>query len=383
MTEPVKFKDMPYERPDLEAVKAEYARLAQALADAATLEAADAAFLEKDQLDRHTQTAAELAMIRHVIDTRDEFYDAEASFWDEAQPELQQAADAFTAALLSSPFRPQLEGKYGTLLFAQAEQERRTIDPAIVGDMKRENALAQEYVKLIASAQIPFEGGTYTLSQLTPFKKSADDAQRLAAWKAEGAWYKEHQADFDRIYDELTHVRDAMGKKLGYENYLPLGYDRMGRLSYGREDVERFREAVRTYVVPLADKVYRAQAERLGVEYPLSFADEALSFRSGNPAPRGTADDVLEAGRTFYRALSPETGEFFDMMLERDLMDVLSTEGKAGGGFMTQIPDYNVPFIFANFNGTTTSPSSLPTSTARRATSRWSRTRRATRSPTT
>ena len=352
MNEPVKFKDMPYERPDLEAVKAEYARLAAALADAETPEAAEAAFLEKDQLDRHTQTAAELAMIRHVIDTRDEFYDAEASFWDEAQPELQQAADAFTAALLSSPFRPQLEEKYGTLLFAQAEQERRTIKPQIVEDMKRENALAQEYVKLIASAQIPFEGGTYTLSQLTPFKKSADDAQRLAAWKAEGSWYKEHQADFDRIYDELTHVRDAMGKKLGYKDYLPLGYDRMGRLSYGREDVERFREAVRTYVVPLADRIYRAQAERLGVEYPLSFADEALSFRSGNPAPRGNADDVLEAGRTFYRALSPETGEFFDMMLDRGLMDVLSTEGKAGGGFMTQIPDYNVPFIFANFNGT-------------------------------
>ena len=352
MNDAVKFKDMPYERPDLEAVKAEYARLAESLASAETLEAAEAAFLEKDQLDRHTQTAAELAMIRHVIDTRDEFYDGEASFWDEAQPELQSAADAFTAALLATPFRAQLEEKYGTLLFAQAEQERRTIKPEIVEDMKRENALAQEYVKLIASAQIPFEGGTYTLSQLTPFKKSADDAQRLAAWKAEGAWYEEHQADLDRIYDELTHVRDAMGKKLGYENYLPLGYDRMGRLSYGREDVERFREAVRTYVVPLADKVYRAQAERLGVEYPLSFADEALSFRSGNPAPRGTADDVLEAGRTFYRALSPETGEFFDMMLERDLMDVLSTEGKAGGGFMTQIPDYDVPFIFANFNGT-------------------------------
>ena len=352
MSDSVKFKDMPYERPDLEAVKAEYARLAAELAAAETPEAAESAFLEKDQLDRHTQTAAELAMIRHVIDTRDEFYDGEASFWDEAQPELQSASDAFTAALLATPFRAQLAEKYGELLFAQAEQERRTIKPEIVEDMKRENALAQEYVKLIASAQIPFEGGTYTLSQLTPFKKSADDAQRLAAWKAEGAWYKEHQADFDRIYDELTHVRDAMGRKLGYENYLPLGYDRMGRLSYGREDVERFREAVRDYVVPLADKIYRAQAKRLGVEYPLSFADEALSFRSGNPAPRCTADDVLEAGRTFYRALSPETGAFFDMMLDRDLMDVLSTEGKAGGGFMTQIPDYNVPFIFANFNGT-------------------------------
>ena len=40
------------------------------------------------------------------------------------------------------------------------------------------------------------------------------------------------------------------------------------------------------------------------------------------------------------------------MMLDNDLMDVLSTEGKAGGGYCTSILDYDVPFIFANFNGT-------------------------------
>ncbi|WP_204793434.1 M3 family oligoendopeptidase [Olsenella profusa] len=346
------FKDMPYERPDLVAVKARYEELARALEGAGSFEEADAAFVEKDQLDRHVQTLAELVYIRHTIDTRDEFYDAESSFWDVAQPELAQADDAFKAALLSTPYRARLAEKYGELIFAQAEQERRTFSPEIVEDMKRENALTQEYVKLLASAQIPFEGGTYTLSQLTPFKRSADDATRLAAWKAEGAWYKEQQPQLDRIYDDLVHVRDAMGRKLGHENYIPLGYDRMGRLSYGREDVERFREAVVAHVVPLADKIYRAQAERLSVEYPLSFADETLSFRSGNPTPRGTAEDVLEAGRTFYRALSPETGSFFDMMLDRGLMDVLSTEGKAGGGYMTMIPDYDVPFIFANFNGT-------------------------------
>ena len=39
-------------------------------------------------------------------------------------------------------------------------------------------------------------------------------------------------------------------------------------------------------------------------------------------------------------------------MLDGELLDVLSTEGKAGGGYCTSIPDYGVPFIFANFNGT-------------------------------
>ena len=39
-------------------------------------------------------------------------------------------------------------------------------------------------------------------------------------------------------------------------------------------------------------------------------------------------------------------------MLDGELLDVLSTEGKAGGGYCTSIADYRVPFIFANFNGT-------------------------------
>ncbi len=116
--------------------------------------------------------------------------------------------------------------------------------------------------------------------------------------------------------------------------------------------MEKFRAAVVKYLVPVADRIYRRQAERLGKQYPMSFADNALEFRSGNPRPAGTPDDILAAGRKFYDALSPETSEFFRVMLDNELLDVLSTEGKSGGGYCTSIPDYEVPFIFANFNGT-------------------------------
>lgn len=352
MPDAIKFQDMPYERPDLADLKTRLRTLTERLSAAGDFAAADAVFLEKDELERHIMTLSTLVEIRNSINTLDEFYDAEVTFWNDAKPELREVDDAWTAALLASPFRQRLAATYGELLFRQAEQERRAFSPAIVGDMKRENALSMEYDKLIASAQIEFEGGTYTLSQLTPFKRAVDDARRLAAWKAEGLWYKRNQPQLDRIFDDLVHVRDTMGKKLGHENYLPLGYDRMGRLSYGRTDVERFRAAVRAHVVPLANRIFLEQARRIGRPYPLSFADEGLSFRSGNPRPEGTPDQILEAGRTFYSELSPETHAFFDTMLERNLMDVLSTKGKSAGGYMTQIPDYDVPFIFANFNGT-------------------------------
>ena len=348
----MKFKDMIYTRPDVEALKATMAEQTQRLKNAASYEEARAVFMESEELGKHFQTMATLCSIRHSIDTRDEFYDAEEKFIDNAAPELQEYQQAWTMALLESPYRADFAAEFGDLMFVNAEIQLKTFSPEIIPELQQEALLTQEYQKLIASAQIPFEDGVYTLVQLGKFTTDPDDARRLAAWKASGQWYKDHQADLDRIYDELTHLRDTMGKKLGYEGYTTLGYYRMGRNCYGKDDVEKFRAAVQKYLVPVAAKIYEKQAARLGKEYPLSYADAALEFRSGNPRPVGTPDDILAQGLKFYEELSPQTGEFFRTMMDGELLDVLAKEGKAGGGYCTAIPDYEVPFIFANFNGT-------------------------------
>ncbi len=348
----MKFSEMKYERPDAEQLKLELNGLTEKLKAAKSYAEAKELFLAHEKLNKHISTLANLAHIRHTIDTRNAFYDGEMKFWNKADPELEECNQAWTQAMLESPYRPEFAAKYGDLMFVNAEIARRTFSPAIIEDLQKENELTVEYEKLLASAQIPFEGGVYTLSQLTPFKSDPDDARRLAAWKAEGNWYKENQTKFDELYDKLTHLRDEMGKKLGYEGYTTLGYYRMGRNCYTKEDIEKFRKAVVKYLVPVADSIYREQAKRLGKEYPMSFADNALEFRSGNPKPVGTPDEILAMGRKFYDELSPETGEFFRMMLDNELLDVLSTEGKRSGGYCTSIADYEVPFIFANFNGT-------------------------------
>ena len=350
--EALKFREMPYERPDGAALKTSMRTLTEKLRAAGSYDAAKAVFLEKETLSKHIQTLATLAQVRHTIDTRDKFYDEENGFWNQLSPELEEYSQEWTKAMLASPYRAEFEKEYGTLMFLNAEIALKTFSPEIIPELQKENDLTTEYDKLIASAQIPFEGGVYTLSQLSPFKTGADDAQRLAAWKAEGGWYKEHQSELDRIYDELVHLRDTMGKKLGYKGYTELGYYRMGRNCYGKADVEKFRAAVRKYLVPVAESIYQEQAKRLGKTYPLSFADAALSFRSGNPRPCGDAEHILAHGQKFYDELSPETSAFFRMMRERELLDILSTEGKAAGGYCCTIPDYDVPFIFANFNGT-------------------------------
>ncbi len=348
----MKFSEMPYTRPDIEGAKARIAELTAALTAASDFEAADKLFLEMEKESAEIETLISIANIRHDIDTNDEFYDKEVEYLDAALPELQEYTQKWTLAGLTSPFRADFEKKYGSLMFVNAEMALKTFSPEIIPELQRENALTTEYSKLIASAQIPFEGEVYTLSQLTPIKQGADDARRLAAWKAEGGFYRDNREKFDSIYDELTHLRDAMGKKLGFEGYTELGYLRMTRNCYDKNDVEKFRKAVREFLVPVATEVYKKQAERLGKTYPMNFADNALAFRSGNPKPQGSPEDILAAGRKFYHELSAETTEFIDFMYENELLDVLSKKGKTGGGYCTSLPKYKSPFIFANFNGT-------------------------------
>lgn len=348
----MKFSEMPYTRADLAAWKHNVEDQTARFLAAQTFEQADAVYRESELEDVDFQTMIALARIRRDIDTRDAFYDAEVAYYDREMPKLQPVFKAWTEATLNSPFRKALEEKYGSVPFVNAEMSTKTFTPEMVEDLQKENALCARYKKLIASAQIPFRGETYTLSQLSPWKLNPDDEIRREAWTAEGNWYNEHGAELDEIYDELVKVRDAMGRKLGYDGFTKLGYYRMKRNCYGPEEVEKFRIAVQKYLVPVAKRLYIKQAQRQGRDFPLSFADKDLAFRSGNPRPVGNPEEILDMGSKFYSELSPETKVFWDHMREHEMMDVESKPGKASGGYCTRLASIRSPFIFANFNGT-------------------------------
>lgn len=348
----MKFSEMQYVRPDINEIKKRIKNITEEFNVAETYDDAKKAFLANQDLAKNWSTLSTLVTIRNSIDTRDKFYDEEVKFMNKSMPEIDEYFKLFTSVMLKSKFRKDFEKEYGNFMFINAEIELKTFKPEIIPDLQKEIELTTEYEKLLASSQINFKGKTYTLSQMTPFMEDLDDVVRLEAWKATGQWFKDNQEKFDEYYDELTHLRDNMGKKLGYDGYTQLGYYRMWRNCYTKEDIEKFRKSVVKYIVPVADSIYRKQAKRIGKTYPMNYADNNLEFRSGNPKPCGTAGDILMQGRKFYDELSPETSEFFRTMLDNELLDVLSTTGKQTGGYCTNIYNYKVPFIFANFNGT-------------------------------
>ena len=345
------FADLPYTRPDMAALKTAFTKAEQQF-EAAHSGAEQIAIIDEVQkLKSHYQTMQTLAEIRHSIDTRDSFYDAENAFFDEADPLYMEMTNSFNKKLLASSFRKELEKEFGTHIFAMIELDMKVFSPAIMEDLAEENKLTSSYDKLIASAEIEFAGEKRTLAQLTPFIQHKDRDTRKKAAKAYYGFFAEHEAEFDSIYDNLVKVRTRIAKKLGYQNYVQLGYDRMGRTDYNAEMVAAYRNQIYREIVPITVNLRKRQAKRLGLER-LYYYDEPLEYTTGNAIPHGNPDWILANAKKMYAELSPETNEFFTFMTSHQMLDVLAKKGKAAGGYCTTIPDYKAPFIFANFNNT-------------------------------
>lgn len=347
----MKFPKMPYERPIFEEVNAKLKELLEKFKAAASAEECFAVFKEIEDYSEDFGSMFVLSYIRNSLDTTDEFYEKEKAYSDEVEPMLQEVQQEFMLALLESPFRKDMEAAWGTLLFDKAEMQLKTFKPEIVPDLQEENRLATEYDKLDASAQIEFDGKVLTLAQFGPYYESPDRAVRKAAFEATANWRLSHAAKFDEIFAALTKTRNKIGKKLGHKNFTQIGYYRMQRMGYDRTDVEKFREGVVKYLVPVAKRLKDEQAKRIGVDR-LKVYDDFFEYPDGNAKPQGTPEEIFAHGKKMYRELSPETAEFFDFMLDNELFDVLTRKGKSGGGYCHYIPKYKSPFIFANFNGT-------------------------------
>ena len=347
----MKFSEMPYIRPDVAEVIAAGKELAEKVGGAKS--AAEVLELHKKitGLYKNIYTQESLCYARHTVNTKDEYYNGENDFFDESKPLFEKIAVDFYREMLASPFRAELEKALGELWFINTEMKLKGFDEKIIEDMQKENALCSKYTKLLASAILDFDGKTVNLSQLRAYQLSPDREVRKAAYAKRTEFFTEHEAELDMIYDELVKLRNGMAVKLGYKNYIELGYLQMKRNSYDAAAVSRFREQVKKSLVPFLEELHERRRKDISVD-KLKFYDGDIFFADGNPVPKGTPDELFEAGKKMYGELSAETLEFFGFMLENELFDILAKEGKAGGGYCTEFLDYDSPFIFANFNGT-------------------------------
>ncbi|MCR5743900.1 MAG: M3 family oligoendopeptidase [Lachnospiraceae bacterium] len=347
-----RFGELKYERPDFDAfaefMKDKTGEIKNALCPKDVLRVIG----EVDECDMELSSAINTAQIRHTLDTTDKFYEEEINCINQALPKLQQHYVEYGDALMNSAYRKDIEDKYGQMFFVGLELSKKSFCEANIPLMQREAVLTDEYQKIMATAQIDFKGEKLNLYGIQKYFEDDDREVRRQAFRAYSDFYSANEPRLEEIWDELIRVRNEMGRNLGFENYIPLGYLLQGRTDYGQEEVASYREQVREVLVPFCEKLYRAQAKRLGLDRVCVF-DEKKVFADGNAHPAGDDDFMVRRAQEMYHLISPETGEFIDFMIDHELMDLKNKPGKASTGYMTELPSYRAPYVFSCFNGTT------------------------------
>ncbi|MEL6496425.1 MAG: M3 family oligoendopeptidase [Cyanobacteria bacterium J06623_7] len=351
MSDRLNFADIQVEQPTETKVTQAYQEINLALDKAQSQAEREQALEQWEDLRRRLNSWSAMTSLNFSQDTNNAAYQSAQEYSDRLQPKLTALEIAMKQRLLDSEHRSELESILGQQAFSLWSADVTTFEPAIESDLVTESALINQYVQLLASAEIEFQGKTVNLAGIRQYTEASDRQTRHDAEQARWNFFSQNQAQLDNIYDQLVKLRHQMAQKLGYENYIGLGYKRMQRIDYNEADVASYRDEVVAKVVPLAQEIIARKAEKLNLEQ-VCFWDESVFDLQGNPRPQGDHDWMIEQAQQMFDAMHPELGSFFATMVAGNFMDLKTRPGKAGGGFCTGFPSAGVPYIFANFNQT-------------------------------
>lgn len=299
------------------------------------------------------ETNITVIQIRYSLNTQDAAIAKAQDQVDEMMPLVSNLINMWNKILIKVPFRAELEKKYTPYYFRMIENSLKSFDEKIIPELIEINKLSSQYDRILGTAQIEYKGGVYNISQMGKFTKSKLREERREASIKVDEFFQAHEQEIGDIYGKLVLLRDKAAKKLGYKDFTELGYLSLGRVDYDAEMVAKYRKQIAEEVVPLAQKLYKAQAKRIGIPFKKMYSyDYNLMYLSGNPEPIGDADYLVESATKMYHEMSKESGEFFDFMKDHHLLDLIAKPGKQPGGYMTFLSEYKYPFIFSNFNGT-------------------------------
>ena len=346
-----KFSEIKYARPDIAAYKRALEEYAEKLKNAESWDAFKALWLEKTELAKEIMTMRSVASIRNTVNTADAFYDGEMRYFNAKMPAASLCERKLERVLLESRFVSDFEREFGSILIATMRNSARFADERISPFQVRIGDLVRRYVVCSSGASTEFRGEKCNFYGLLKAMQSPDRALRREAFEAWSALYASIAPELDQIYDEMIAARSEMAETLGFKSYTDMAYLERRRFDYTPADVKKFRDGVKKVITPACVRLFEKQRERIGVD-KLHWYDESLVFQNGNADPEGDRDALVQKALEMYRELSPETGEFFEFMVQYDLFDLETKPGKRAGGYCTSLPKWKAPFIFSNFNGT-------------------------------
>ena len=343
--------NLKYEQPNIESDTKEYERLLVELNSAKSAEEQLKIIEEINAIRDNFFSMYWLSYINYLLDVNSDFWNEQENFFAKNDPIMNNLKLKYYAVLNNSEFKDELKSVIGDKVFRIAKLEVSLLSDEIIEDRIKEKELRNAYSKIIGSAKIKFREEELTLKQLSKYLSSLDREERIEASQKATEFFESVEEEIDNILDRLIKIRNNMARNLGFKSYTDMSYVEMRRLDYGRSEIESFRNQIVKYVVPFVGKLKELQKESLGLD-KLKYYDEGVLFKDGNQTPKGDTKWIVEQASKMYKEISPKLHYLFRKMVDENLMDLDSRQGKSSIGITTYIPNHKVPIFISSFNGT-------------------------------
>lgn len=320
------FDEIPYERPDVDALAQRVEELEEAL-DAGMKMKDVTAVLDDCYADYyHFVTMYNLAYIRSCQDVTDAYYADEYAWCDEQLSRVGQIMEDMYYLCGLSDMAKELEKEYFWEGFAEdyGDEGEAVYDDELIALFQEESVLMTHYRTLMANPMLENDSGEE--EELYDRLYQEDDSYFDTLMR----FYERYNEEAASIFIELVKVRQQQAKKLGFDSYEDMAYAYVYERDYSPEQAEDYLEGIKTWLVPLYTEL-----------------DGGWSLDPGR-LPANRLRRALGAGAELMGDIVAEAYEFMDSY---ELWDVEARSNKAETSFQNYLDEYDAPFLFLGAEG--------------------------------
>ena len=313
---------------------------------------------DSSTLAEHVSEAGTLLSIAMTCDTESEVKrHAYLDFIENVQPRLSEFADAFNRRLAEHPAVSDLPPRYD-LMIKCIRTDITIFREENISLQVEEAKLETEHSTITGAMTVEFEGEEKTLPQMAIYLESIDRDLREAAWRAVVERMSQDTERLSEIYDEQIRIRHRIAVNAGFDDYRSYIFEAKHRYDYSMDDCLEFHDSIERVCVPMMHEIQEHRRGALGVA---TLRPWDVSEKSGGGVdihgrpplrPFEDVERLITGCSSVFHSMSPELGDMFDMLREKDSLDLESRKGKAPGGYQANLEKTRIPFIFMNAAGT-------------------------------
>lgn len=296
--------------------------------------------------------AGSLAYVNMTVDTKNKTAESEyLHIVEKVYPITDPYENSLKEKFLSSPFLNQLDNEYYALFIKRTKSEKEIYRQENTELFVQDAKLSQTYQKITGSWMVDYEGKKYTVQQMAIFQENPDRNIREKSYQARVNVHLNDKEALEDLFDEMLKVRTQIARNAGFANYRDYAFVAKGRFDYTPKDCLDMHEAIAETLVPLISEWTKEKCTKLGITSLRPWDLYVDPDGHGSIKAFDNDNELCDKVEKIFYSLNPLTGAYFKYMRDNKLLDLSSREGKAPGGYMTELSERRVPFIFMNAVG--------------------------------